>query len=97
MSLTWGNVPGPLPLYRTTSDGKLGGGLGTRLEQHCYMYLGAQAAVSEWISARNQTTEKSWFKVWFVVTVVNKESSYVTEQVIVPSLPGFCEGKVSSK
>ena len=25
------NVPGPLPLYRAASDGKLGGGLETRL------------------------------------------------------------------
>ena len=33
-SLTWGNVPGPLPPYRTASDGKLGKGLGTRLAQH---------------------------------------------------------------
>ena len=24
-------IPGPLPLYRTASDGKLGEGLGTRL------------------------------------------------------------------
>ena len=30
-SLTWGNVPGPLLLYCTASDGKLGEGLGMRL------------------------------------------------------------------
>ena len=31
-SLTLGNVPGPLSLYRTSSHRKLGEGLGTRLE-----------------------------------------------------------------
>ena len=30
-SLTWGNVPGSLPLYRTASNRKLGEGMGTRL------------------------------------------------------------------
>ena len=34
-SLTSENVPGPLPLNRTESDGKLGEGLGTRLYLPC--------------------------------------------------------------
>ena len=30
--LMWENIPGPLPLYHTVSDRKLGEGLGTRLQ-----------------------------------------------------------------
>ena len=38
-SLTWENVPGPLPLNRPASDGKLGEGLESRLEDE-YIHKG---------------------------------------------------------
>ena len=37
------NVPGPLPLYRTASNGKLGGGLGTRLDKQVLQFGGVYA------------------------------------------------------
>ena len=51
----WENVPGPLPLYHTASDRKLGGGLGTRLmtpnicvDAHCNRSI---IMLEEWASS----------------------------------------------
>ena len=55
MSLTWGNVPEPLPFNHTASGGKLGEGLGTRQ----WMCMCAEEGSEERMNKEGTSSSKS--------------------------------------